>query len=76
MNEHQSKEMFVDTGMAAMTDRSGGAVDLRQFFFRPTWRHYATPAPNIFICSSSTPPGAGVHGMCGHNAGKQAANRL
>jgi phytoene dehydrogenase-like protein len=57
-------------------DISGGAVDLRQFFFRPTWRHYTTPAPKIFICSSSTPPGAGVHGMCGHNAAKQAANRL
>jgi phytoene dehydrogenase-like protein len=56
-------------------DISGGAVDLSQFFFRPTWRHYATPTPNIFICSSSTPPGAGVHGMCGHNAAKQAASR-
>jgi phytoene dehydrogenase-like protein len=57
-------------------DISGGAVDLRQFFFRPTWRHYATPARNIYICSSSTPPGAGVHGMCGHNAANQAARRL
>jgi phytoene dehydrogenase-like protein len=57
-------------------DISGGAVDLRQFFFRPTWRHYATPSRNIYICSSSTPPGAGVHGMCGHNAAKQAASRL
>ena len=57
-------------------DISGGAVDLRQFLFRPTWRHYATPAGNIYICSSSTPPGAGVHGMCGHNAATQAARRL
>jgi phytoene dehydrogenase-like protein len=57
-------------------DISGGAVDLRQFFFRPTWRHYATPVRKIYICSSSTPPGAGVHGMCGHNAAKQAASRL
>jgi phytoene dehydrogenase-like protein len=57
-------------------DISGGAVDLRQFFFRPTWRHYATPVRNIYICSSSTPPGGGVHGMCGHNAAKQAALRL
>jgi phytoene dehydrogenase-like protein len=55
-------------------DISGGAVDLRQFFFRPTWRHYATPIRNLFICSSSTPPGGGVHGMCGHNAAKQAAS--
>jgi phytoene dehydrogenase-like protein len=57
-------------------DISGGAVDLRQFFFRPTWRRYATPSRKIYICSSSTPPGAGVHGMCGHNAAKQAASRL
>jgi phytoene dehydrogenase-like protein len=57
-------------------DISGGAADLRQSFFRPTWRHYATPARNIYICSSSTPPGAGVHGMCGHNAAKLAATRL
>jgi phytoene dehydrogenase-like protein len=57
-------------------DISGGAMDLRQFFFRPTWRHYATPVSNIYICSSSTPPGGGVHGMCGHNAAKLAASRL
>ena len=57
-------------------DISGGAMDLRQFFLRPTWRHYATPLRNIYICSSSTPPGGGVHGMCGHNAAKQAASRL
>jgi phytoene dehydrogenase-like protein len=57
-------------------DISGGAMDLHQFFFRPTWRHYRTPARNIYICSSSTPPGGGVHGMCGHNAAKLAASRL
>lgn len=56
-------------------DISGGAVDLRQFFFRPTWRHYATPSRNIYLCSASTPPGGGVHGMCGHNAAKQAASK-
>ncbi len=55
-------------------DISGGAVDLRQFFFRPTWRHYATPIRNLYICSSSTPPGGGVHGMCGHNAAKKAGS--
>jgi len=57
-------------------DISGGTMDLHQFFFRPTWRHYATPVRNIYICSSSTPPGGGVHGMCGHNAAKLAASRL
>jgi phytoene dehydrogenase-like protein len=57
-------------------DISGGALDLRQFLFRPTWRHYATSAKNIYICSSSTPPGAGVHGMCGYHAAKMAVARL
>ena len=57
-------------------DISGGAMDLRQFFLRPTWRHYATSAKNIFLCSSSTPPGGGVHGMCGYHAAKMALSRL
>ena len=57
-------------------DISGGAMDFRQFFFRPTWRHYATPVRNICLCSSSTPPGGGVHGMCGHNAANLATSRL
>ena len=57
-------------------DISGGAMELRQFFFRPTWRYYATPVRNIYICSSSTPPGGGVHGMCGYNAAKLALSRL
>lgn len=57
-------------------DIAGGAVDLRQFFFRPTWRLYATPDRTIYLCSSSTPPGAGVHGMCGYNAATLAISRL
>lgn len=56
-------------------DISGGAADFRQFFLRPTWRHYATPARDIYLCSSSTPPGAGVHGMCGHHAARKALAR-
>ena len=55
-------------------DISGGAMDITQFFFRPTWRRYATPDPRIYLCSSSTPPGGGVHGMCGHHAAKRAAS--
>lgn len=49
---------------------TGGAQTLRQTFFRPVLRMdpYRTPTPGIYICSSSTPPGAGVHGMCGYNA--------
>ena len=57
-------------------DIGGGAVDLWQFLFRPTRRHYATSAHDIYLCSSSTPPGGGVHGMCGYNAAKLALSRL
>jgi len=56
-------------------DISGGAVDLRQFLFRPTWRNYATSAKDVYLCSSSTPPGGGVHGMCGYNAATVALRR-
>jgi phytoene dehydrogenase-like protein len=57
-------------------DITGGVLDLRQFLFRPTSRHYATSARNIYICSASTPPGGGVHGMCGYYAAKMALSRL
>jgi phytoene dehydrogenase-like protein len=57
-------------------DINGGAMNLRQILFRPTPRHYATPDSNIYICSSSTPPGGGVHGMCGFHAAKMALSRL
>ena len=59
-------------------DVNGGLQDLRQLFTRPTPRlnPYTTPAPNIFICSSSTPPGGGVHGMCGHFAARAALKKL
>jgi phytoene dehydrogenase-like protein len=57
-------------------DIGGGVMDIRQFLFRPTWKHYATSANDIYICSSSTPPGGGVHGMCGYHAAKMAISRL
>ncbi len=57
-------------------DAIGGMADLRQMLFRPTWRRYATPNPRIYLCSASTPPGAGVHGMCGYHAARQALHRL
>jgi phytoene dehydrogenase-like protein len=49
-------------------DITGGVMDIWQLFTRPTARlvPYSTPAKNIFLCSASTPPGAGVHGMCGY----------
>lgn len=59
-------------------DINGGLSDLRQLFFRPVARRdpYATPAPDIFLCSSSTPPGGGVHGMCGYWAARSVMHRL
>jgi len=57
-------------------DIAGGVMDIRQFLFRPTWKHCATSAKDIYICSSSTPPGGGVHGMCGYHAAKMALSRL
>ena len=56
-------------------DIGGGANDLRQFLFRPTRRFYSTSLPGVFLCSASTPPGGGVHGMCGYHAAKKALSR-
>jgi phytoene dehydrogenase-like protein len=53
-------------------DIAGGAMDLGQLFLRPGFGLYKTPSPQIFICSSSTPPGPGVHGMCGFWAAETA----
>jgi phytoene dehydrogenase-like protein len=53
-------------------DISGGATDLRQLIGR---RRSATPARGLFLCSSSTFPGPGVHGMCGHLAARAALRR-
>jgi len=49
-------------------DFNGGALDGLQMFLRPTRRLYRTPLNGVYFCSSSTPPGGGVHGMCGYNA--------
>ncbi|HMD42847.1 MAG TPA: NAD(P)/FAD-dependent oxidoreductase, partial [Candidatus Acidoferrum sp.] len=57
-------------------DISGGLLSISQFLFRPTWRHYATSAKDLYLCSSSTPPGGGVHGMCGYHAARLAISRL
>jgi phytoene dehydrogenase-like protein len=57
-------------------DIVGGAADWWQLLFRPTWRQYATPDRRVYLCSSSTPPGGGVHGMCGYHAARLALRRL
>lgn len=55
-------------------DINGGVIDIGQLFTRPALRlsPYRTSAKGIYICSSSTPPGGGVHGMCGYNAARRA----
>ena len=59
-------------------DIGGGACDISQVFMRPVFslNPYATPIDGVFLCSSSTPPGIGVHGMCGHYAARAALKRI
>jgi phytoene dehydrogenase-like protein len=59
-------------------DMSGGRIDLRQLFTRPVARldPYSTPDPRLFLCSSSTPPGGGIHGMPGWHAAHSVLRRL
>ncbi|NIG55957.1 NAD(P)/FAD-dependent oxidoreductase [Chitinophaga sp. Cy-1792] len=59
-------------------DINGGAIDIRQLFTRPvtSLTPYRTAAAGIYICSASTPPGGGVHGMCGFNAARQVLKDL
>lgn len=55
-------------------DINGGAIDITQLFTRPALRYspYRTSAKGLYICSSATPPGGGVHGMCGYHAARRA----
>src|SRR5690606_39978454 len=59
-------------------DINGGVQDIGQLFTRPTIRlnPYKTPAKGIYLCSSSTPPGGAVHGMCGYHAARAALRDL
>ncbi|MFP5227218.1 MAG: phytoene desaturase family protein [Acidobacteriota bacterium] len=57
-------------------DIGGGELSIRQFFFRPALGNYYTGTKNLYLCSSSTPPGGGVHGMCGYHAARMALRRL
>jgi len=76
------RRVFFPEGLEAMDanlvggDIGGGAMDLRQFVSRPTWRGYSTPARGVYLCSASTPPGGGVHGMCGYHAARTALASL
>jgi phytoene dehydrogenase-like protein len=53
-------------------DIGAGAADLTQFFTRPTLHTYSTPVRGLYLCSAATPPGVGVHGMCGYFAAHRA----
>jgi len=53
-------------------DIAMGVTDLRQMALRPTRHWYRTPRKGLYICSASTPPGVGVHGMCGYLAAQAA----
>lgn len=59
-------------------DINGGAIDLAQLFTRPAlrWSPYRTSTKGLYICSASTPPGGGVHGMCGYHAAQRALKDL
>ena len=59
-------------------DISGGAATLRQTLFRPTarWNPYRTRIAGVYLCSASTPPGGGVHGMCGLHAARAVLRDL
>lgn len=76
---HTMTAPAIEAHNAAMVggDIGGGANDLCNFLFRPVarWNPYATPNPRVFLCSSSTPPGGGVHGMCGYLAAQTVLRR-
>ncbi len=57
-------------------DLSGGAMTLKQLVFRPSASQYRTARKGLYLCSASTPPGGGVHGMCGYHAAKAALSDL
>ncbi len=73
-----ARHTFTAAGMEAYDpnyvggDINGGTLDLGQLFTRPVarWNPYSTPDPKLWICSSATPPGGGVHGMCGYHAAR------
>lgn len=77
---HVIRPADLETHNAAMIggDMAGGLNTLTNFLFRPVlrWNPYTTPNPRLFLCSSATPPGGGVHGMCGWHAANAVLRRL
>jgi len=73
-----ARRVFAPAALEAMDanlvggDINGGELSLRQFFFRPSRGNYFTGTRNLYLCSASTPPSGGVHGMCGYHAARLA----
>jgi phytoene dehydrogenase-like protein len=57
-------------------DFNAGALSGTQMWMRPTRRFYGTPVDGLYFCGASTPPGGGVHGMCGYHAARRSVARL
>lgn len=72
----RAAEMEQHNANLAGGDITGGANTLGQLFIRPARSLYRTPIEGVYICSSSTPPGGGVHGMCGYHAARMALKEL
>jgi len=68
VNRRDTTDLAADNANQARGDITGGALSLRGLFARPKVFAPYRAAPGIYLCSASTPPGAGVHGMCGHHA--------
>jgi phytoene dehydrogenase-like protein len=70
---HHTRELEAFNPNLVGGDINGGKQDITQLFTRPVarWSPYTTPNKKVYICSSSTPPGGGVHGMCGYHAAKR-----
>lgn len=76
--ERTPNDLALENANAVGGDIIGGANTPRQILFRPRFAldPYATGIPGVYLCSASTPPGAGVHGMCGANAAASALRYL
>ncbi len=69
---HSPVELETSNANLVGGDIGGGANVLLNLLFRPTWRTYSTPVTAVHLCSAATPPGAGIHGMCGYHAATRA----
>lgn len=78
MHTHNTKGMEAYNQNYIGGDINGGLQSWNQLFTRPVakFNPYATSHPQIFLCSSSTPPGGGVHGMCGFNAAEAVLRKM